>query len=422
MNSTNRQTLSTSENPAGVSGDSPRGAAGGSSSLGFDWNDPIMIGPTEAERRNEIIRALKQKTAARIAEQSKASGIVEACDLLRQRPPPHNPVIFNLFDHGAVVELIGPSKSRKTFLLLMMSLCLASGFDLAGLQLARAFTVLLINPELTPEDFHRRLWRMARQMGIAPETILGRFHVLHLRGQAGGLQEKIESAIRETGSEVLILDSIYALVQGSENDASALIPMAAWFNKLSMERAAVVYSHHDSKGDIAGRDIRDRGSGSNVLARNAYARITLTPHRADPDNAIVLAFMLRGYPPREKMVLRFENDAFVGCDLAPEEQTQQDRRARDGKPSLDKHTKAALEFVAKGPISPKLFKSRVIEELGLSQDRADRFTTILCQEGGPLRRWKEPGFPPRHFIGTKEQEARSSRSSQEDHEDHEDQT
>ncbi len=335
--------------------------------------------------------------------------IVDAATLIDEEPTAHADVIAGLFDEGAVVEIIGPSKVRKSFFAMQIALSIATGFDMPGFEVAKTRRVLIVNTELTPDDFHRRLWHMARQLQATPIAASDRLHVIHLRGVPGDIQDMIEDAALKLAADIIIIDPIYTLIAGAENSAEALLPLVEFLNRLATGRAGVIYIHHDAKGDVAGRSIQDRGAGSNVLARNAYARITMTPHRADPVNAVVLAFMLRGYPPHDRIVLRFRDDAFVECDLPPEEQTAADRKARNGRPRLDSYTKTAVSIVDNAPVSPKVFKARLRED-GLSKDKADDLVAMLVQDDGPLRRWSEPGFPPRWFIG-KTEHARSSRSS-----------
>ena len=360
----------------------------------------------------ETLRAEIEAIAARVKWEHGAtvSATVSATELISAPPPPHNAIVSELFDVGATVEVIGPSKVRKSFYVMQLALCLASGRNFAGLNVCVERRVLLANLELTPDDFHRRLWHMARALRIETADLVDRMHVLHLRGKpAADALVSIESAATMERCEILVIDPVYTLVSGEENRPEAWLPLVSRFNEWATRFGAVLYVHHDAKGDISARDIRDRGAGSNVLGRNAYARMTLTPHKCDSDNAVVLAFMLRGYPPRDKVSLTFEDGAFVHSELPPDEQTQADRRTKARSQKATDYRAPAVALVDAGPISPKLFRAR-LSQLGLSVRASESLLEELTSVGAPLVRWTTKSFPKSHFVGTPQQRDRYAQS------------
>ncbi len=127
----------------------------------------------------EAVEMIAQQTGARVP-------LVSGAVLLMADPPPHNPIVVDVFDVGAVVEILGPPKVRKSFYALQVALTFASGRTGPGLETVTARRVLLANLELTPEDMHRRTHRMARALRIDPDDVADRLHVLNLRGHAGG--------------------------------------------------------------------------------------------------------------------------------------------------------------------------------------------------------------------------------------------
>jgi RecA-family ATPase len=98
--------------------------------------------------------------------------------------------------------------------------------------------------------------------------------------------------------EVIFFDPLYKLNEGVENAAEDMRTILAAFDMVAEETgAAIVYVHHDTKGNPGDRDIRDRGAGSNVLGRDYDACMTLTSH-AQEDEAIVVDVLLRNYKPQ----------------------------------------------------------------------------------------------------------------------------
>jgi hypothetical protein len=315
--------------------------------------------------------------------------------LLSTQPPPHDPVVADTFDRGAVVELIGPSKTRKSFFAMQIALGLAAGRDVCGLGIREPVSVLLVNLELTPADFHRRLWRMGRALGITAADVGDRLIVLNLRDSQAEAMQIISEAVASGKYFGIIIDPIYPLLIGDESRPETWAPITALFNRWATECGFVLYVHHDCKGAAGDRDIRDRGAGSGVAGRNAYARLTLTQHRDDPDNSVVLNFMLRGYAPRDGITLRFEDDAFHVSDAAPTAQTARDRQARRGVVTVT--PVQALALVADKPIRASAFMAQ-LSVMGLAEKRARALRDGLIDDGtlSVLRH----GFPSVSWYGT----------------------
>ena len=245
-----------------------------------------------------------------------AVATVDVVDWLAVSPPPHNPVLADLFDTGSLVEVVGPSKTRKSFALMQLAFGLATGRGAFGFTAGSSFRVLLADMELTPADIQRRAYRMARALGIKDVDIGGRLHVLPLAGHADP-QTAIERAGRY---DVLIADPLYCLCDGGET-IEDLRPVLRWLRALAAKCAAVVYCHHDGKGFAGERNTRDRGSGSGITGRAVNARITLTPSAADPDNALVMGFLCRSYATPAASVWRFNGDCFEAYALQPDTET-----------------------------------------------------------------------------------------------------
>ncbi len=79
---------------------------------------------------------------------------------LENDPPELDPVLIGLFDRGDKLTIVAPSKSRKSFFVLQMLICLATGRDFLGWATPKARNVLLLQYEV--KECH--LWRRARRM------------------------------------------------------------------------------------------------------------------------------------------------------------------------------------------------------------------------------------------------------------------
>lgn len=315
--------------------------------------------------------------------------------LLSTQPPPHDPVVTDVFDSGAVVEVIGPSKVRKSFFVMALLLLLAAGRSALGFIIRKPVSVLLVNLELTDADLHRRLWRMARALNITAADVGDRLTVLNLRDNQADAMGIISEAVASKRHFGVIIDPVYPLLIGNESLTETWAPIMALFNRWATECGFVLYVHHDAKGAAGDRDIRDRGAGNNVAGRNAYARLTLTQHRDDPANSVVVNFMLRGYAPRDGITLRFEDDAFRLSDAAPTVQTAKDRATRRGVVTVTPEQAVAL--VADKPMRASAFMVR-LAEMGLAEKRARTLRDELI-DAGTLRVHRH-GFPSVSWYGT----------------------
>ena len=338
-----------------------------------------------------------------------ADGAMDGAEMLATDPPPHNPVLAGLFDWRALVEIVGPSKSRKSFLAMHLALSLAAGRDFFGFAVPSPFSVLLADLELSPADLRRRLWRMGRALGIGPADVGDRLRVLPLAGQEAP-QGTIEAAA--VGADVVIADPLFCLCEGGETIEDLRGPLR-WLRRLAVGRAACCFVHHDSKGSPGDRDTRDRGSGSGITGRSVDARLTVTPAAADADNAVVMAAMCRSYVTPPPRTLSFNGDCFEASDLPTEPERSADRRAKASRPKIANFAAAGEKILReRGPLAPSVFKS-LLRDLGLSKNDCDVLTATLAAPDGPAVRWSSRAFPPQHFIGTREQQ-QSSQSSRED--------
>ena len=353
----------------------------------------------------ETLRAEIEALAAAVKPDAEATAGLDGASVLRDAPPAHTPVLAGLFDRQALVEVVGPSKTRKSFAVLQLALALAAGRAVFGFSLGGTFSVCVADMELSDPDLRRRTWRMGRAMGIGPADIGDRLRILPLAGLEN-CRDAIETAA--DGFDILICDPLYSLCEGSETIENFREPLR-WLRRLAVGRAACLFVHHDGKGCAGDRETRDRGSGSGITGSAVDARITLTPAAADPDNTVIAGFMCRSYVCPAPSAWTFADDAFRPSDLPVEPERQSDRRARQARPKLEGYRDAGLRILrADGPMSPAVFKRRLRDELNASKGDADDLTARLCEDGGPAVRWREGGFATAWKIGTTEQ-APSSR-------------
>ena len=231
---------------------------------------------------------------------------VSGGDWLAQKEAERMPLIIDLLDEGEMGECIAPSKTRKSFFMLQLAMCVAAGRQFLDFEISRRARVLVVNMEITTEWQHRRMNRMAAAMNIGRDEIAD----LHFANTRGLAVADMPTAIIQTAKvlrpALIIVDPLYFLHDGDENAAKDMMPVVRDFQRMMKETgAALIMVHHDAKGKAGDRNIRDRGAGSSVFGRACDSRIVLTPHAESADHVCVET-MARNFKPRPGFTAVFD--------------------------------------------------------------------------------------------------------------------
>ena len=100
-------------------------------------------------------------------------------------PAPLDPIVANCFEAGDKVELIAPSKCRKSFFALDLALHVAAGYPFCGLAIPKPRCVLLVNLEIKRDWMKRRVLQRLGGYGLSAKDLQGRLLVMNCRGQGG---------------------------------------------------------------------------------------------------------------------------------------------------------------------------------------------------------------------------------------------
>jgi RecA-family ATPase len=171
-------------------------------------------------------------------------------------------LVKGLIHRGTLTMFAGGSKAAKTFTLMDLGLSVAHGWPFWGREVVEG-RVLYTTSRLGGPSSRGGLRSMSEARGL-PDP-LQNFDIWNLRGYAADAQKivpKITDRCREKDYSMIIIDPIYNLMEGrNENAAGKMAEFLNLFEKLSNETgAAVVYSHHFAKGLAAGKDQIDRAS------------------------------------------------------------------------------------------------------------------------------------------------------------------
>ena len=329
-------------------------------------------------------------------EQVKATELptpINASDWLESEPSAPDQILEGIIDTKDKLAIIGSSKMRKSFFLLQLLLCLASGRFFLKWRVPKPRRVVHIQYEIQPNHYHRRLKRMCRAMGITSADLGDRFHIVNARGlNLSGIEgiEKISRIVKSYHPEIISFDPLYKITVGGENAIEdAKIILNAFDNLIEQIGAAVAYVHHDAKGFSGDRDIRDRGAGSNIIGRDYDACITMTPHVSETD-AAVIEIMLRNYRPQEPFTSLWSEDEDTGDyrfdmreEIAPTKRTSSNSKVKT-LPVLDTYLPAALDLLKDAPMPIGMFMDSLRSKTGLTHSRSAIFRTWATNGPHPV--------------------------------------
>ena len=205
-------------------------------------------------------------------------------------PPLAPALIEGVLRQGHKMYVTGPSKAGKTFLSIELAEAVAAGEKWIGLQCGQG-RVLYCNFEVDSASFAHRLRDVAEARGTSFSVIEENMDVWNMRGHSKKLTDIVDpllSRVRQGDYSLVVLDPIYKLMGGSENDAAVVTEFGQAVDKIAEEGCSVVYVHHHSKGVQSGKSSMDRGSGSGVFARDSDAILDLIEVDV-PDEAAIHA-------------------------------------------------------------------------------------------------------------------------------------
>ena len=198
-------------------------------------------------------------------------------EMFKEDPPLAPVLIDGVLRRGHKMLIAGPSKAGKSFALMEMTISIAEGIPWFGFNCEMG-KVLYLNMELDRPSAYKRFKDIYQAMGIPPKH-LENISIWNMRGHSIPMDKLTPKLIRRAQKEkfdAVIIDPIYKVLTGSENDAEQMAKFTNNFDKVAMELGtSVIYCHHHSKGAQGGKSSMDRSSGSGVFARDPDAILDL---------------------------------------------------------------------------------------------------------------------------------------------------
>ena len=198
-------------------------------------------------------------------------------DYINDLPEKAPELIHGVLRRGHRMQIAGPSGAGKSYLLAGLSVSVTEGWDWCGFNVTQG-EVLYVNLELDRAECFHRFSDYYKAMGREPKNV-NKIDVWNLRGNVVPMDKLAPKLIRRAMAKhysMVILDPIYKLLTGSENEAYEMVQFLNEFDRVATALgAAVVYTHHHSKGSQGQKTSRDRASGSGVFARDPDAGLDM---------------------------------------------------------------------------------------------------------------------------------------------------
>lgn len=180
---------------------------------------------------------------------------------------------------GHKMLISGPSKAGKSFALMELSIAIAEGTKWLGFPCKKG-RVLYVNLEIDPASCIMRFMKIYEALKL-PKRNMDNIVIWNLRGHAVPLDKlvpKLIRRVRDQHFDAIIVDPIYKVITGDENNASDMALFCNQFDKIcTATGCATIYCHHHSKGTQGNKKAMDRASGSGVFARDPDAQLDMTP-------------------------------------------------------------------------------------------------------------------------------------------------
>lgn len=216
-------------------------------------------------------------------------------------------IIHGILREGHKMSLTGPSKGGKTWDMLELLAAFACGGKWHGWQCTQEKS-LYVNLEMDEISIKHRFKAVFDAAGVDYQH-RGMIDIWNLNGKSRPLDQLAPKLIRraeKVGYRVIVIDPIYKVLTGDENNAAEMGVFTNLFDTIAHNlKCAVVFCHHHSKGAQGAKRSFDRGSGSGVFNRHPDAildlvELIITPaarkqlFRVMGANALIKAALERG--------------------------------------------------------------------------------------------------------------------------------
>jgi hypothetical protein len=230
-------------------------------------------------------------------------------------------IVEGLLRRGDTAGFIGATKSNKTWFIVNLAVCLALRQKWLNFNIAKpGCKVLIVDNELQKPDLRHRYLTVCEGLTVSADELDGKVFFLSLRGTLLELNELSKVIAQSTNGpfDVIILDSLYKFFpeKFSENDNAAMTKQLTYVDKLAREQnAAVIFTHHQSKGKQHEKATTDVGSGAGSLSRSTDLHLVIRFH--EEGNKFVISAAARSQLPIDDFTVGWKYPLFSATNDQP---------------------------------------------------------------------------------------------------------
>jgi len=219
---------------------------------------------------------------------------------------------------GSKILFSGESKSRKTWAMLYLLLCMQAGAKFWGFQTHKTPT-LIVDLELQRPVLLQRIKWIAEKAGI---PLTDNLFLKSLRGQRVNFEKQKKALVSfclKHGIKAIGIDPVYRIKTGEENSNDDIANFMLLVESVAHEAGAVVVlTHHFAKGNSAAKKSIDRMSGAGVWARDPDVLLAMTEQKDSDAYAptFVIEPTVRDFPPVESFAIRWDAPLWIRDDSA----------------------------------------------------------------------------------------------------------
>ena len=250
-------------------------------------------------------------------------------------------LIENILYKNHSMLFYGPSKSGKSFLLLLLTAAIISGGEWLGFKCSCG-NVLIIEFENGQAMTYERIKAIMKENNI-DEKYLSRVSVITLKKRVD-INTLVDGLIKNIPPEVysaIIIDPIYKLLSGGESQAETVDAVLSKIEELSKKlKSSVILCHHTKKEGQTYQNIIDRISGSGLIGRDMAALIGISSvSKKDDYKRERIEMELRHFPQQPPFYINIS-----GSSCSVEKNKDCSKTNTDSKDSCLEKSKDLIRF------------------------------------------------------------------------------
>lgn len=301
--------------------------------------------------------------------------------LFEDHPRLNDPVIDGWIREREVLNLIAAPKFGKSWFVYYIMFCVVTGWPVFGKYPVKRGRVLLIDLELHKSLIASRLQTVARALELTIDDYAEFIDVVSLRGDWKSMEELLCAATDVMPGEyvLIIVDSKYRLGTMT-TDENGNGHETQFYNRADrmaeITGAAIMFVHHQTKGDQSGKRVTDLGAGGGAQSRAADAHLALREH--EDEGVAVIEAALRSFPPLEPLAIRWQfplwvTDEWADVSKLRGKQTANEARQQDRDREA---TNLIIDALRIGTATARTLRDKT----GLSRERIERLLGVLVAD------------------------------------------